>query len=61
MNGEFEKQLNTLKMDTTTKAKILQIIHSAGDDFPCLSCPSIDECNNFKWFTKWFGTENAPQ
>jgi len=24
-------------------------------EFPCLSCPSKDECNSFKWFLTWFG------
>ena len=56
MENEFEKQFSTLKLGAATENKILQIIQSAGEEFPCLSCPSKDECNTFKWFAKWFGT-----
>jgi hypothetical protein len=53
--SEFEKQLNTLKLEAETKTKILQILQAAGAEYPCVSCPSKDECNSFKWFIKWFG------
>jgi hypothetical protein len=58
MESEFEKQLSNLKLDASIKNKILQIINDAGAEFPCLSCPSKDECNSFKWFTRWFGTNH---
>ena len=55
MESEFEDQLSKLKLDAATKSQILQIINGAGAEFPCLSCPSKEDCNSFKWFTKWFG------
>jgi hypothetical protein len=61
MENEFEKQLSALQLDATTKSKILQIIQSAGGEFPCLSCPSKDDCNSFRWFTKWFGKQSNKQ
>jgi hypothetical protein len=41
--------------------RIIQVIADAGKEFPCLSCPSKDECASFAWFLKWFGTEKKPQ
>ena len=55
MESEFERQFGALPLDVATRAKIKRIVESAGKEFPCLSCPSKDECNSFKWFTKWFG------
>lgn len=57
MTTEFEKQVSQLALDATTKDKIGQIVAAAGKEFPCLSCPSKDECGSFAWFVKWFGAE----
>jgi hypothetical protein len=35
-----------------------KLIEDAAKEFPCLSCPSKDDCSNFKWFIKWFGQES---
>jgi hypothetical protein len=61
MESEFEKQLSSLQLDPAAKTKVRQLILSAGAEFPCLSCPSKDECGSFKWFTKWFGEVQPPQ
>ncbi len=61
MESEFEKQFNALQMDAETKNKILKIIQSAGEENPCLSCASNTDCNSFKWFEKWFGSQNKEQ
>lgn len=57
MTTEFEKQFSQLALDATIKEKISQIVAAAGKEFPCLSCPSKDECGSFAWFVKWFGAE----
>jgi hypothetical protein len=57
MATEFEKQVNQLALDAATRDKIIQILTAAGKEFPCLSCPSRDECGSFAWFVKWFGAE----
>jgi hypothetical protein len=54
--SEFGKRMKTIGLDEATQSKIEQIIAEAGNEFPCLSCPSKDECGSFKWFLKWFGT-----
>jgi hypothetical protein len=54
--AEFGKRLKTMGLDEETLSKIEQLLSEAGDEFPCLSCPSKDECNSFKWFLKWLGT-----
>ncbi|MCW4010929.1 MAG: hypothetical protein NWF05_09970 [Candidatus Bathyarchaeota archaeon] len=59
MESEFEKQLNTLQLDAAAKTKIMQIVQFAGEEFPCVSCPSKDECNSFNWFSKWFGEKSS--
>jgi len=59
MENEFERQLNPLNLDAKTKQQIMNITNTAGKEYPCVSCPSKDECNSFKWFIKWFGEENA--
>lgn len=61
MATEFEKRVNQLALDNATIDKIIQIINDAGKEFPCLSCPSKDECASFAWFIKWFGTAKKPQ
>jgi hypothetical protein len=45
-----------MALDEKTQNKIEQVIGEAGKEFPCLSCPSKDECNSYKWFLKWFET-----
>ena len=40
---------------------IEEIIKAAGNEFPCLSCQSNDECNTIKWFLKWFGDRPKSQ
>ena len=54
--AEFKTRLETTGLDEATQSKIEQIIAEARNEFPCLSCPSKDECDSFKWFIKWFGT-----
>lgn len=56
LDSEFKKQIGTVT-DAKTSEKILSIIKNAGQEFPCLTCASRDECGSFKWFTKWFGTD----
>jgi hypothetical protein len=53
--GEFEKQLKQMNLEKNEVENIVQMICSAREEFPCLSCPSKEECNSFKWFIKWFG------
>jgi len=55
MTGEFERRIGLLNFDGDTSAKIMQLIAEAGKEFPCLKCPSKDECENFEWFLNWFG------
>jgi hypothetical protein len=58
MSGEFEKQIKKITNDKSAE-KLEEIINSAGQDFPCLTCPSNEECATFKWFKKWFGEVSA--
>jgi hypothetical protein len=53
--SEFGKRMKTIGLDETTQSKIEQLIGEAASEFPCLTCPSKDECGSFKWFLKWFG------
>ena len=53
MTDGFEKQLKQMDLGELTE-RIMKMINVAGEEFPCLSCPSKDDCNNFKWFIKWF-------
>ena len=57
MSGEIEKQVEEIVKVKATHERISSIIDVAGQEFPCLGCPSKDECGSFKWFTKWFGTK----
>jgi hypothetical protein len=54
--SEFGKRMKNIGRDEETQSKIEQLIGEAASEFPCLTCPSKDECNSFKWFLKWFGT-----
>jgi hypothetical protein len=53
---EFGKGLKSMRLDEKTKTKREQVIREARKEFPCLSCPSKEDCNSYKWFLKWFGT-----
>jgi hypothetical protein len=55
VTGEFEKQIKHMTLDYEAAEKLMGIIRTAGEEFPCVSCPSKDECGSFKWFVKWFG------
>jgi hypothetical protein len=55
MTNEFEKRIDSLSFDTQDKQEVKKLVIEAGKEFPCLICPSKDECENFKWFIKWFG------
>jgi hypothetical protein len=56
--NEFRKRLE-LKLGKETLEKVLKVIEDAGEEFPCLACPSKDDCANFKWYLKWFiGVDN---
>jgi len=55
MSGEFEKQIEQMKIGKYQTQTILAVINSAEKEFPCLTCPSKDDCGTFKWFLKWFG------
>ena len=52
--GEFRKRIELLGFDEQTKKKVIDLFKEAGDEFPCLACPSKDTCENFKWYIKWF-------
>ena len=53
--NEFEEQIKQMKLGSEATGQVLKMIAHAGEEFPCLSCPSKDECGSFKWFVKWFG------
>ncbi len=54
MNGEFRKRVELLGFDEQTTKKVIDLTVEAGNEFPCLACPSKGECENFKWYIKWF-------
>jgi hypothetical protein len=56
MGGELERQIKETVNDQNVTEQIMKVIDTAGQEFPCLSCPSKDECKTFNWFIKWFGT-----
>jgi hypothetical protein len=57
MSGEIEKQVEEIIKEKATFERVSSIIDVARQEFPCLACPSRDECGSFKWFNKWFGTK----
>ena len=61
MTSEFRKQLRLLDLKTSMIQRIEEIIKVAGNEFSCLSCPTTDDCNTFKWFLKWFGENPSAQ
>ncbi len=54
MTGEFVKRVELLGLSEESKQKVLDLVREVGDEFPCLACPSKDDCENFKWHIKWF-------
>lgn len=52
--GELEKQIKEIVPNSEVYEKIVQLINVVGEEFPCLSCPSKDECRTFQWYIKWF-------
>ncbi len=54
MVSEFRKRLEVLNLDGEALEKVLKVIDEAGKEFPCLSCPSKEECAHFEWYLKWF-------
>lgn len=61
MTGELQTKIGDIIKDKTTSEQMLDIIRTAGQEFPCLSCPSKDECKTFNWYTKWFGARDSVQ
>lgn len=57
MTNEFERRIEELNFSEATAEKVKQLIAEAGKEFPCLDCPSKNECESFKWFLKWFRDE----
>ena len=55
MSGKLVGQIKEIVNDKNVTEKVMRVIDTAGQEFPCLSCPSKDECKTFNWFTKWFG------
>lgn len=54
LTGEFRKRIELLGLNDQAKKKVIDLLKEAGDEFPCLTCPSKDTCENFKWYLKWF-------
>ena len=54
MTNEFQKRIKLLTLDADTNKKIEDLIREIKKEFPCLNCPSKDECENFNWYKKWF-------
>ena len=57
MGRELERQIKEAVNDKNVTEQIMRAIDTAGQEFPCLSCPSKDECKTFNWFIKWFGKD----
>jgi hypothetical protein len=55
--SEFGKRLKVMGLKGETLDKVERLLSEAGSEFPCLSCPSREECSSFKWFLKWFGNQ----
>ena len=55
MSGELEKQIKENVKDKQTAEKLVGAVVAAGQEFPCLTCESRDECQTYLWFAKWFG------
>jgi len=55
MKNNFGIRFRKLNLNSQQLQEIEKIIKKVGDEFPCLSCPSTNECATFAWFLKWFG------
>ena len=55
MTNELNRCMKKLELFEADAEKVKQLINEAGTEFPCLACPSKDDCQNFRWFIKWFG------
>ena len=54
LTDEFRKRIELLGLETEAQKKVIDLITEAEVEFPCLECASKDECENFKWYIKWF-------
>ena len=52
LTNSFERRTVLLCLDREDEEKIKKLIIEIEKEFPYLSCPSKDECENFKWFVK---------
>jgi hypothetical protein len=55
MSGELENHIREIIKDEPTAQKLVEVLNAAGQEFPCLTCESHDECQTYLWFAKWFG------
>lgn len=55
MPGELENQIRETVKDKQTVQMLMETVEAAGQEFPCLTCESHDECATYLWFAKWFG------
>jgi len=55
LSGEIENQITITVKDREAAQKLKETVEAAGQEFPCLTCSSHDECATYKWYTKWFG------
>jgi hypothetical protein len=60
MPAEFERKTKEIIKDPAVEQKLAEIVGETGNEFPCLSCPSKDECGSYEWFLKWFGNQQTP-
>ena len=58
MKNEFMNRFMKLDLKFQYLDKIGEIIKESGDEFPCLTCPSTEDCATFAWFLKWFGNKD---
>ena len=54
LTDEFRKRIELLGLEAEAQKKVIDLITEAEVEFPCLECASKDECENFKWYIKWF-------
>ena len=57
MTRELENKIRTTIKDQANAERLVEAVDSAAEEFPCLACPSHDDCGTFKWFLKWFGEQ----
>ncbi|MBN1358526.1 hypothetical protein JW988_07135 [Candidatus Bathyarchaeota archaeon] len=61
MPAELERKIKEIIKDPKAEQKLSETISEAGTEFPCLSCPSKNECNSYIWFLKWFGNQTPTE